>query len=47
MPNLSVGFLKRAIVRPVSPEPPEYVTISFPPRVPGDETPVKEEPRGR
>jgi hypothetical protein len=41
MSNLSAGFLMRAIVRPVSPEPPEYVTISLPPRVPGDETPLK------
>jgi hypothetical protein len=28
--NMSVGFTKRAIVRPVLPEPPEYLTITLP-----------------
>jgi hypothetical protein len=32
MSNLSVGFLKRAIIRPVCPEQPEYVTVVLPPR---------------
>jgi hypothetical protein len=41
MSNMSVGFLKRAIVRPVSHEPPEYVTISLPPHVRSDEALLK------
>jgi hypothetical protein len=28
--NVSAGFLKRAIIRPLAPEPPEYVTIHLP-----------------
>ena len=29
--NISVGFTKRAILRPVTPARPEYVTITLPP----------------
>lgn len=40
--NLSAGFQMRAIVRPVHPEPPEFVTIPLPlPRLHGDEANLK------
>ena len=39
--NLSVGFLKRAVVRPVKPTRPEYLTISMPIRVRSDEETIK------
>ncbi len=40
--NLSVGFTKRAVLRPVNPEPPEYVTIRLTPRDRSDEDTLKQ-----
>lgn len=39
--NLSVGFLKHAIVRPVEPTRPEYLTIRMPIRLHSDDETVK------